>query len=78
MSGGKVIHLSDEVHSKMMDFCKEHDLQASKWVSGLIMDAVAKTVIPVEKKKLPKAPDPLPEEETYNKPPFWAQRKVDG
>jgi len=78
MSGGKVIHLSDDVHQKMMGFCREHDLQASQWVSRLILDAVAQTTIPVEKKKLLKPPQPSSDEEIYSRPPFWAQKKIDG
>lgn len=37
---GKVIHLSDEIHSKMTSFCKEHNLVASQWVESLINRAV--------------------------------------
>lgn len=37
---GKVIHLSDEIHTKMKEFCAEHNLVASQWVESLINKAV--------------------------------------
>ncbi len=37
----KVIHLSDEAHSKAKAHCRDHGLKMSDWVAGLIDAAMA-------------------------------------
>lgn len=75
---GKVIHLSDEIHSKMMDFCKEHNMSASRWVESLIDDAIQRTTITVvDKKQLPKQEDNINQDDLWSKPPFWRQDKYE-
>ena len=83
---GKVVHISEATHTKMMAFCKEHNLNASEWVCSLIRHAIIESRIPVEKKKpqltLPIPPPPVyispssneSEKDIYSRPPFWKGR----
>jgi hypothetical protein len=37
---GKVIHLPDEVHEKMVEYCNNNNISASSWVEALINNAI--------------------------------------
>ena len=85
---GQVVHLTDEAHEAAKAFCKQHGLKMTEWVSGLVLDAIARTaatgqvpvvgVYPVVPRKMPVQTNPeptLPGDEPWSKPPFWAGRE---
>lgn len=82
---GKVIHLDDETHKKMKDFCQQNDIPASRWVESLIYDAVrhysaivdrpkGEVPVKVEKKRIPESPPPK-EDDPWVQPPFWEKNE---
>ena len=44
----RVVHVSVEAHSKAKEYCKERNLQISKWVSELIIYATENSVTPIK------------------------------
>jgi len=77
----KVIHVSDEAHTKAKEYCLKRNIPISMWVAALIDSAIDSGIVPIKKvvaepvqrqpQKLKVAP--VPEKENpYAKPPFWA------
>lgn len=75
---GKVIHLSKEVHSRMMEFCQKNDIPASRWVERLIYTAISKetsSIQAVEHKSFPKEQMSDNMDDPWTKPPFWERNE---
>lgn len=69
----KVVHVTSEVHARLMDFCKRNKIAANKWVSSLIDTTISNSdrgIQPVCKKELPKI-IVNKDEEIWSRPPFW-------
>lgn len=81
---GQVVHLTDEAHVRAKQFCKDHGLKMSEWVSGLVLDAIRRgpgglTLVgpaPVPRRVVVENPEPtLPGNEPWSRPPFWSGRE---
>lgn len=74
--GGKVVHVSDELHARLRTYCVKNDLPMKVWVEAVIHDALTEdersSVVKVLKKQ-PPAPVPDTGDEPWALPPFWAR-----
>ena len=86
MAGGKVIHVSDEMHARVRAHCEARCIPMRIWVEEQLEAAMsapspqkrsfvpASQVAPVPKKRLPEIESETGDE-PWARPPFWAGRK---
>jgi hypothetical protein len=69
---GKVIHISDELHNKIREYCNKRDIPASQWARRVLENAIGNnsdvTFIPVPLTPL-KPEDTAPVEKKKLPPP---------
>ena len=74
--GGKVVHLSDELHARLRAYCAKNELPMKLWVEAVITDALTEdersSLVKVLKKQPPTAV-PDTGAEPWALPPFWAR-----
>jgi len=80
---GKVIHVSDELHARLRDYCEKEGVPMSIWASDVLTMALDNgTVIenwrkvdaaPVERKKLPRM-EAQNGDDPWQSEPFWERK----
>jgi hypothetical protein len=75
----KVIHVNDDVHAIVKRHCTNRNVNMSRWVRLILLDAVERNIISPDKKIIEKVGPLLPPqrievqvENPYTLPPFWA------
>lgn len=57
-SGGKVVHISDEVHARIRVHCEERRIPMREWIEQLVLAALDSQIDAVRSSTV--APDPAP------------------
>jgi hypothetical protein len=79
---GKVIHVSDELHSQIVEVCTREGVSLKKWadrvLTNFIEEGKALPPVPVPRRRLErvdagKERDGLPS--PWERPPFWSERE---
>ena len=84
-SKGKVIHLDDETHTALKDYCEEHGISMAAFIKDLIDSKLVNVVPlareervgaePVAKKTLPQGvSSSVDVDGVMSGPPFWEDR----
>ncbi len=71
----KVIHVSEEIHEKISEYCRNNGLFMTEWLEYLILkEIIGEAKTPVKRKKLKKL-DNTKQDSVYTSLPFWANEK---
>jgi len=78
----KVIHVSDDVHTIVKRFCTNRNVDMSRWVRLILLDAVERNIIAPDKKIVEKIGpllssqrvEVVEHENPFTQPPFWANK----
>jgi|GEM_PF-3889488 len=73
--GGKVVHLSDELHAQIRAYCEALETTMKEWVEATLKTAIAQPParMPVKTKPVVEFEQET-DDELWNRPPFWTQR----
>ena len=82
----KVVHISEDAHTRAKVFCQVHSLRMSDWVALLIEEAIAsertdpkaRSTVPKKKPLEKTEAKPTPQNQGPNiweQPPFWSSLK---
>lgn len=72
---GKVIHVSDDLHSRIKSYCDACSLNMTKWAAYTLDQAIQNRIVPVPKKKLECFQESVPEKDLLSGPPFWKKAR---